>query len=264
MTHEDVEIDVGPQHLAGLDTIVDPLLVPDLVTVVWSPHGHPRRSTRCSTSPTSCCSTPSRSPTARALARVGELAARAYVVDLAWLRSTPWRERIAATFDPPQWRPALRQISGVTVRHRPDSTAAALLFVGWLASRLGWEPERSCTAHDGACEGGLRARRRGDVSVRLEADATQDVPGLAGVTIETARRARRSRSTAARAACPPSGARATGPRAALDGARRLARRGRDPRRGRAPGAAARPDLPARRSTPRGRCAGVSRRRATSA
>src|SRR5438067_6477017 len=37
----------------------------------------------------------------------------AYVVDLAWLRGTPWRERIAATFDPEVWRPALRQISKV-------------------------------------------------------------------------------------------------------------------------------------------------------
>ena len=30
----------GPSHLEQLDTIVDPLVVPDLATVVWSPHGH--------------------------------------------------------------------------------------------------------------------------------------------------------------------------------------------------------------------------------
>ena len=36
-----------------------------------------------------------------------ELADDAYVVDLAWLRSTPWRERVAATFDPPRWRDEL-------------------------------------------------------------------------------------------------------------------------------------------------------------
>ena len=45
---ERVEIDVGPQHLKSLDTIVDPLLVSDLTTMVWAPHGHERgRSTRC-------------------------------------------------------------------------------------------------------------------------------------------------------------------------------------------------------------------------
>ena len=36
-----------------------------------------------------------------AVRRAQELSENAYVVDLAWLRSTPWRERIAATFDPP-------------------------------------------------------------------------------------------------------------------------------------------------------------------
>src|SRR5205807_10037324 len=38
--HERVEIDMGPGHLARLDTIVDPVLVPDLPTMLWAPHGH--------------------------------------------------------------------------------------------------------------------------------------------------------------------------------------------------------------------------------
>ncbi len=37
---ERMEIDVGPQHLRQLDTVVDPVLVSDLITVVWAPHGH--------------------------------------------------------------------------------------------------------------------------------------------------------------------------------------------------------------------------------
>ncbi len=37
---EHVEAEIGPQHLRSLDTIVDPLLVNDLATVVWAPHGH--------------------------------------------------------------------------------------------------------------------------------------------------------------------------------------------------------------------------------
>src|SRR3989442_542739 len=73
------------------------------------------------------------------LLRPHELLESVYVVDLAWLRSTPWRERVAATFDPPALRPELRTISAVTVRHNPDSTAAALLLIGWLASRLSWD-----------------------------------------------------------------------------------------------------------------------------
>src|SRR3954465_13459478 len=37
---ESVEVEIGEKHLEILDTIVDPLLVPDLTTVVWAPHGH--------------------------------------------------------------------------------------------------------------------------------------------------------------------------------------------------------------------------------
>ena len=38
--HEQVEIDMGPEHLSGLETIVDPVVVSELPTVLWSPHGH--------------------------------------------------------------------------------------------------------------------------------------------------------------------------------------------------------------------------------
>ena len=37
---EQVELEIGERHLKALDTIVDPLLVPDLATVVWAPHEH--------------------------------------------------------------------------------------------------------------------------------------------------------------------------------------------------------------------------------
>src|SRR5215208_7254677 len=40
VAHERVEVTVGEQHLRTLDRVVDPLLVPDLATMVWAPHGH--------------------------------------------------------------------------------------------------------------------------------------------------------------------------------------------------------------------------------
>ena len=48
-----------------------------------------------------------------------ELLDAAYVVDLAWLRTTPWRERLAASFDPPTRLPALKALDSVSIRHRP-------------------------------------------------------------------------------------------------------------------------------------------------
>src|SRR5215217_6270354 len=41
LMRERVVLEVGEKHLARLDTIVDPLVVTDLQTLVWSPHGHP-------------------------------------------------------------------------------------------------------------------------------------------------------------------------------------------------------------------------------
>jgi glucose-6-phosphate dehydrogenase assembly protein OpcA len=121
---------------------------------------------------------------AAAVARAAELAGEAYVVDLAWLRSTPWRERVAATFDPPQWRPELGRIEGVRVRHHPASATAGLLFCGWLVSRLGWKPGSLSPANGGLR--GMARSRRTDVRLMLEPDERQSVPGLAGISVETA------------------------------------------------------------------------------
>jgi glucose-6-phosphate dehydrogenase assembly protein OpcA len=185
LTHEDIEVDIGAKHVPNLATIIDPLLVRDLITIVWSPHGHPEAvDAMLDLADVVLLDSVEDFDVAGALGRVAELAAHAYIVDLAWLRSTPWRERIAATFDPPHLRPALGQLSSVTVRHRSDSTAAALMLVGWLASRLNWRPD-ALTRRNGAREGRLRARR-GEVAVRLEGADDLSVPGLAGVTIETA------------------------------------------------------------------------------
>jgi len=119
-----------------------------------------------------------------AIERARELEQRAYVVDLAWLRSTPWRERIAAAFDPPALRTELGMISAITINHHPDSAVAALLLVGWLASRLDWQLSPLVPRGD-AYEGKAHGRRQ-DVVLRLVPHVRQQVPGLAGLEIETA------------------------------------------------------------------------------
>jgi glucose-6-phosphate dehydrogenase assembly protein OpcA len=183
--HERVVVDVGAEQLAHLGSIVDPLVVTDLATVVWAPHGHREAvDSLMRLAQVVLLDSVEEPSLADALSRAAQLAGRAYVVDLAWLRSTPWRERIAATFDPAAWRPELRRISSVTVRHRPDSAAAGLLLFGWLATRLGWEPG-SLVSQNGAFYGRAKAGR-GDVVLRLAPDERQSAPGLAGITIETA------------------------------------------------------------------------------
>ena len=41
LLHETVVVELGERHLDDLVTIVDPLVVSDLPTLLWSPHGHP-------------------------------------------------------------------------------------------------------------------------------------------------------------------------------------------------------------------------------
>jgi glucose-6-phosphate dehydrogenase assembly protein OpcA len=184
VARERVELEIGPKHLSKLDTIVDPLLVSDLATMVWAPHGHTVAiDVLCRLAQIVLVDTQDEPDVGASLARVDKLSQQAYVVDLAWLRSTPWRERVAAAFDPPRLRTALAGVSAVTVRHREDSLATALLFCGWLSSRLGWRPG-TLSSTGGRFVGHARAKRQ---EVRITLDPVlQNAPGLAGVTIETA------------------------------------------------------------------------------
>jgi glucose-6-phosphate dehydrogenase assembly protein OpcA len=185
LLRETVVVDMGEQHLAHVDTIVDPLVVTDLPTVAWAPHGHQQAIDALLPLSQVVLLDSIDEPDMRdAMRRALSLLDDVYVVDLAWLRSTPWRERVAATFDPPQLRPDLRTISGVTVRHHPESAVAGLLLVGWLASRLDWQIGTLMSRGD-TIVGSAHARRQ-DVKITLEPATDLQVRGLAGVTLETA------------------------------------------------------------------------------
>jgi glucose-6-phosphate dehydrogenase assembly protein OpcA len=140
LLRENVIVEIGKRHLDDLVTIADPLVVTDLATLLWSPHGHEEAVNMLLELSQAVLVDSVEDPSyGDAVRRACELGERAYVVDLAWLRSTPWRERLASAFDPPAMRAELARVESITVRHHRESTAAALLMVGWLGSRLGWE-----------------------------------------------------------------------------------------------------------------------------
>ena len=186
-----VIVQVGERHLADIDSIVDPLVVTDLRTAVWSPHGHPEavdalttgRSGGAPIAQVVLTDAVDEPEVESALARACELAERSEVVDLAWLRCTPWRERLASAYDPAPRRHELQTLSKVSVRYRSDSLVSGLLLVGWLCSRLGWRPEQ-LTRHGELLRGRARARR-GEVELRLEPVDDMGAPGLAGVEIRS-------------------------------------------------------------------------------
>ncbi|HWH10652.1 MAG TPA: glucose-6-phosphate dehydrogenase assembly protein OpcA [Solirubrobacteraceae bacterium] len=179
--HENVEIDLGPSHLRALPTIVDPILIGEIPTVVWSPHGHQDAvDALLPLIDVMLLDSDDMDDPTEAFARAEHLREHAYVVDLAWLRTTPWRERLAATFDLPERLPALREIHELEVRHRETSMASALLLAGWLSSRLQWAGSH-LLLWDGRIAGQAH-NFNGDVVVALRT-AEQEAPGLAGVTV---------------------------------------------------------------------------------
>jgi glucose-6-phosphate dehydrogenase assembly protein OpcA len=179
---EHVEIDLGPQHLTALQTVVDPVLVSAIPTVLWSPHGH-EEAVRALLPivDVMLLDSDDASEPSQAFDRAHELLESVYVVDLAWLRTTPWRERLAASFDLPQRRSALAAITGLEVRHQASSTASALLLTGWLASRLAWE-RAPMESRNGSGLSGAARRPGGEVPIDLRA-TDQAPPGLGGVTV---------------------------------------------------------------------------------
>jgi glucose-6-phosphate dehydrogenase assembly protein OpcA len=63
-----------------------------------------------------------------------------YIADLNWHRLSPWQELTAATFDPPERRAALAEMDQVAIDYEKGNAAQALMYLGWIASRLGWKP----------------------------------------------------------------------------------------------------------------------------
>ena len=142
----------------------------DLATVVWSPHGHQEALDAL------LPARPGRADRLRERAgpRRGGRRGRA-----SWRRTPTWSTSPgcaprpgASGSRPPSTRPpgarSCARISSVTVRHRPDSAVAGVLFFGWLATRLGWEPG-ALVRQDGSLLRHARARSAQDVDAGARA-----------------------------------------------------------------------------------------------
>lgn len=184
-----------------LDTTAMPVLVPHLPTVLWWP-GQPnfsgdvfRRlgdvsnllvvdSAGFTNAVAGLC----------ALADVVRSESRNYNVnDLNWGRLTAWREMLADLFDDPQRLSLLENVTSVYIvygaedtyervdRTRGPAAARAALLVGWLGSRLGWEPgEDGWSVEGDHAQVALRDPARDDAEVRIDLESKvlpDSVPG---------------------------------------------------------------------------------------
>jgi glucose-6-phosphate dehydrogenase assembly protein OpcA len=185
---ESVEIALGASHLSRLDTIIDPIVISELPTVLWSPHSQDEAVQALlpivdviliDTDDPVYFDGPS-----AALARAAELLdSNVDVVDLAWLRTIAWRERLAGSFSDPTRDGLLDGLRRIYVRHHHGSIVSALLLTGWFSSRLGWIPSELVPAAGGASQAAA-VRSGGGPSVSIEFDPVdQAIRGLAGVTV---------------------------------------------------------------------------------
>ena len=62
------------------------------------------------------------------------------LADLNWRRLASWQELTAETFDPPERRAHIMEIDRVTIDYEKGNSAQALMYLGWIASRLQWHP----------------------------------------------------------------------------------------------------------------------------
>ncbi|MCL1466404.1 glucose-6-phosphate dehydrogenase assembly protein OpcA [Argonema galeatum] len=62
------------------------------------------------------------------------------ISDLNWRRLAAWQELSAEAFDPPERRASIKEIDRVTLDYEKGNPTQPLMYLGWLASRLQWQP----------------------------------------------------------------------------------------------------------------------------
>lgn len=148
---ECITIDVSAENEAQLASIASPLLMPDLPDVLWWATD-PTDTGQLFNELVDVCDrlivdSAMAVQTAAGLHNlrgfVGGLREDVALGDLAWARLSPWRRLTSQFFDVPGTLPVLDLIDEVSVTyghsaHQWSGFSGALLYAGWLGSRLGW------------------------------------------------------------------------------------------------------------------------------
>jgi glucose-6-phosphate dehydrogenase assembly protein OpcA len=136
LTFDEVALCVKGEAAQHLDSIIEPFTLSDLPVVVWYPATLPSVSEPLLAKASSVLVD---TKDAHDVAGLIALAGRRAVVDLSWTRLRPWREMVAALFEPPEFRPYVRRITSASISGKGGPRR---LLAGWVASRLGLPKER--------------------------------------------------------------------------------------------------------------------------
>lgn len=148
---ECITIDVSAENEAQLASIASPLLMPDLPDVLWWATD-PTDTSQLFTELVDVCdrliidsaiATHAAAGLHHLRSFVGEMREDVALGDLAWARLSPWRRLTTQFFDVPGTLPVLDLIDEISITygnsaHQWSGFSGALLYAGWLGSRLGW------------------------------------------------------------------------------------------------------------------------------
>ena len=131
--------------LERVSGIVTALMIPDLPTLLWwkaNPDADRGLFQRLATTSSSVIvdSSSFAESEAELLLMQSLIEEGIPIADLNWRRLAAWQELAAEAFDAPERRAAIREIDRVTIDYEKGNTTQALMYLGWLASRLQWRP----------------------------------------------------------------------------------------------------------------------------
>ncbi len=199
--YEEVVLSVAGEAAGHLNGIVAPLLIHDLPTHVWwpgdTPFSDPAFDQLVELSDRLIVDSSDFSDLLVGLRRLATLRRRSGVGDLSWERLSWWQELTAQFFDAPRFRRYLPNLSRLhlryalpppaSVRHDEDDEVTpgvaapisqALLYAGWIATRLGWKRHRTL---EPITDGRFRLRLEGKhemIELLVEPTITDDArPG---------------------------------------------------------------------------------------
>jgi glucose-6-phosphate dehydrogenase assembly protein OpcA len=199
--YEEVVLTVRGDAAHHVDGVVTPLLIHDLPTHVWWPGDPPLTDPifdqLLELADRLIVDSGDFADLLAGLRRLTGLRRRTGVGDLAWYRLAWWLELSAQFFDGPRFRRYLPNLNRLVVRYAVPSKAAhhrkgggwddvqpgaasplaqAILYAGWLASRLTWRRHETLSPLE---DGAMRLRLEGRhemVDLRIEPVETDEIP----------------------------------------------------------------------------------------
>jgi glucose-6-phosphate dehydrogenase assembly protein OpcA len=139
-----------------LESLAGPLLISDLRVFLWYPGpfspSSPEFAGMATLADRIILDSAAAGDCERSLREIAELLDEPEtpaVGDLQWVQLSPWRSLVAELFSSPERAGELERLTEIEILHAPDGECRALLFIGWLASSLGWSLEGSTRTGNG-------------------------------------------------------------------------------------------------------------------